>query len=597
MYNKPYILGFGMIEVVVALGIFAVVGVTGITMVTHSFSVNRLGDEQTIATNLATQGLEITRGIRSQGWGILGAGSYGLQKNAGIWSFSPSPETWDKYTRTIVVSNGQRDGSGNIVDSGGSVDSDLKKITSTVTFNTSPTRHNSVVLVDYLTNYSKNIPTNSGEGIVVYGDTTTTPKWRYYTNSTDLFSSEANTIANESAFNIIVKTSPLKSEAIAAYTSSAGTLHVLCYNGSSWSEDWSVSAGGTGTTRRFDVTYENTTGKAMVVYSTNSANTNELAYRTKPNSSNCGNIGWTAAINLDPVRTSGIVQWVKLASDNRTSSNILGLIWADSASDLSAMLWNGSSWVNEPTAVTEASLEVVTVAQDVEDFDLQFESVSGNLMLIWSNSGGGNSVRYRRCTGGTATCTWGAVTTPPTFADDATNLTLAADPGSNNMVFASIGNNQSDLQIGYWNGTTSAWTNTANVDTSCTTPVAGRQKIAAGFLRSGATVRSVVMYDDQGAGNIGWYVGNAGVFTLQTDFVPTPTFANNQGYYQFDIDPKNSDRGIFIVADNSNDLFGKRLVMNATPTFSWSNSDSSTALELNLSQVISSPYNFAYWRN
>lgn len=600
MSLNHYKLGFGIIEVVVALGLFAIVGVTGVTMVTHSFSLNRLGDEQSIATNLSTQGLEIVRSIRSQNWSSLAAGTYGLNKTASVWSLSPSPETWNKYTRTITITDGQRDVSGNIVDSGGTVDPDLKKVVSTVTFNTSPTRNNSVTLIDYLTNFSKNVPSNSGEAILVYGDTTTTPKWRYYTNSTDIFGTETNTIAGEAARNIVIKTSPLKSEAIAAYTSAAGTLHVLCYNGSSWSEDWSVSVGGTGTTRRFDLAYENTSGKAVVVYSTNAATTNELAYRTKPNSSSCGSVGWSGTTNLSSARTNGIVQWIKMAADHRSGSNTLGMLWADSASDLSAMLWNGSTWVNEPSAVTEASLEIVTVAQDVDDFALQFESLSGNLMVIWSNSVGTasvNGLRYRRCTGGTATCTWSAVATPGTAAgDDATNLDLTANPLSNEMIVASIGNAGSDLQSAYWSG--SAWTFRVNLDNASGTPLAGTEVVATGWLTNGATTRYVIIYLDSSGNGISWYIANgAGVPTKQTDFTTTPNIGYPKKWLDIKMDPKNSDRLMFLASDTNSDLFAKRLVMTATPTFTWTNSDSGTAIEPNLSQSIVMPYNFAYWRN
>jgi hypothetical protein len=46
---------------------------------------------------------------------------------------------------------------------------------------------------------------------------------------------------------------------------------------------------------------------------------------------------------------------------------------------------------------------------------------------------------------------------------------------------------------------------------------------------------------------------------------------------------------MFIVSDNDNDLFAKRLTMTATPTFAWSNSDG-TALETTLPQKINYPF-------
>ncbi len=434
-------------------------------------------------------------------------------------------------------------------------------------------------------------------GLVVYGNGTTTPQYRMYNNGTSLFAAPLPTVAGGNGASFVLRTSPTKREAVAGYVTGAGVLQILCFDGTTWTNEWSTTVGGTAATRRFDIAYETTTGNVMVLYSRNVTTTNELGYRRKTGSSGCGAANWTTETTLDPVRTSGVVHWVKIASDRRASSNLLTAIWADANADLSAMTWSGTAWGNEPTAVTEASLEIVAVAQDVEDFDVEYESVSGDVMVVWANaagSSGTNGVRYRTCNGGVAACTWGAVTTPPTFRDDATNLDISANPSSDEIVFASIGNAGSNMQIGYWNG--SAWTNTARTDTSCTTPYAGSKKVATGWLQSGATTRSIVVYDDQGAGNVGWFVGNGSTFTKQTDFTPTPSFANNQGTYEIQMDPLNANQLIFMVSDSANDLFAEKLTMTATPAFTWTNADGGVALETALPQTFNAPFSFSFWK-
>jgi hypothetical protein len=161
------------------------------------------------------------------------------------------------------------------------------------------------------------------------------------------------------------------------------------------------------------------------------------------------------------------------------------------------------------------------------------------------------------------------------------------------MVFASIGNAGSDLQIGYWSGT--AWTDTANADTSCNTLVAGSAQVSTGWLISGATTRSIVVYGDQGSNNVDWYVGSAGVFTKQTDatILPPPTNPNRSISIIQSI--KNPDQLMYTFVDNVNSLYSKRLVMTSTPTFTWTNSDGS-ALSTTLPQTINNPFSFAYWR-
>lgn len=586
--------GFGLIEIIVAVGIFATVAVTGLTTILHSFSINRLGEEQTIAQNYASQGLEAVRSLRKQGWSNLVNGTYGLSSAGGSWVFSGSSDSLGKLTRTVTVSTGNRDISGNIAEVGTS-DQDLKKVTSTVTWNFGPTRNNSVVLTEYLTNYAKAIMT-AGDGILSYSTGTTAPSWRNYSNASDNFGTLMGMPVGANARNWATAVAANKTELIAGYTDNAGTLRIFCFDGNTWTSEWSAAVGGTGTTRRFDIAYENNSGKAMVVYSTNTGTTNELAYRTK--TGGCGVGNWSAVTNLDPVRTSGIVHWVKLAEDRRSGQNTLAMIWADASSDLSTLMWNGTNWVNEPAAVTEASLEIVATPQDIEDFDVEFESLTGNVMIVWANSAGANGtngVRYRRCTGGTASCTWGAVTTPPTFSDDATSLDLAANPASDQMVFASIGNAANDLQYGYWSGST--WTNVANADTSCNTPAAGTQKVAVGWLVSGVTTRSLIVYDDQGSGNVNWSVGNAGSFAIQTDWMPTVQMGNNQGTLKLVMDPKNPDRALLLVVDTLNELWVKRIVMSAVPAFTWTNTDGGAFITNTLPQNTGSPIGFNYWRN
>lgn len=567
-----------MAEILVSVAVFGlVVASVSAALVTLARHQKSAGLKER-AVFLAEEGIEAVRNIRDAGFSNLTDGTYGLVQSGGQWTFSGSQDTVGQFTRQTVIST---------------VNADQKQIVVNVTWPQGALSRN-VSVANYLTNWQLATAAASG-GLLIYGDTTIAPKYRNYDTAANTFSSENITASSSIGQSFIIRASPTKTEAIAGFVTSAGNLNIFCYDGSNWSQEWSLNVGGNSSTRRFDIAYETTTGDAMVLYSTNTATTNELAYRTKPGSSGCGAGSWASAANLNPVRTSGIVHWVKMAWDKRGGQNLITAIWADANSDLSAMVWSGSAWGNEPAAVTEASLEIIATPQDVEDFDVEYESLSGDVMVVWANSAGSNGtngVRYRTCTGGTSACTWNAVTTPPTFSDDATNLDLAANPNTDQMVFASIGNAGRDLQLGYWSG--SAWTNTANADTSCNIPAAGTKMVAAGWLVSGGTTRSVVRYADQGSTAIDWYTGNLGVFSKQKDFVPSPA-VSNPNYFEMQMDPQNKDQLMLVTSGGANQLIAKRLVMTAAPVFTWTNADGAV-LEATLPQTINSPFAFTFWR-
>lgn len=435
----------------------------------------------------------------------------------------------------------------------------------------------------------------NGDGKIFYSiSANTTPRTRDYISSTNSFNAAVTTVAGGTALQSVVKASPVQDEFIAGYVNSAGTLQVMCYNGVTWTNEWSVSVGGTGTTRRFDISYETNSGDVVVLYSTNTGTTNELAYRTKPGASTCGAANWSAATNLDPIRTSGIVHWVKMAWDRRSTSNLITAIWADANADLSAMQWSGSAWGNEPASAIETALEIVSVAQDVESFDVEYESVSGDVMIVHGSGGtnGTNGAYYSTCVGGTSTCTWTLRTAMPSILDDATHIDISANPDADQILFGAMGNAGSDLSRGVWSG--SAWTNTANADAAASTPGAGTRYVATGWLISGANTRGVLVYYDANSTNIGWFTLSGTTWTTQTDWTPSPVF-NAQRYYSIEMDPFNKDRFVFMVNDSALDIHAKRLILSGT-TFTWSNTTGGGPIEANTASATYKTYDFAYNR-
>lgn len=154
--------GFSVIEVILAAALFMILATGSVAVILQGLDSNRLGEEQTVANQYASEGIEAARSIKNQAFtSLVNSVGTGIIQGGGVWTFSGSNNVLSsKYTRVLTVADVQRDGSGNIVASGGTLDPLTKKITSTVSWNFTPTRSNSVVLTSYLANWKKAIVGN-----------------------------------------------------------------------------------------------------------------------------------------------------------------------------------------------------------------------------------------------------------------------------------------------------------------------------------------------------------------------------------------------------------------------------------------------------
>ena len=129
--------GFSVIEVLLAAALFAIFSTGIIGVVLQGFDANRLGSEQTIANQYASEGIEAARSIKNQTYtNLVNSAGSGIGRNgSGVWAFAGANNVLSKYTRVLTVADVQRDLSGNIVSSGGTTDPNTKKVTSTVSWN------------------------------------------------------------------------------------------------------------------------------------------------------------------------------------------------------------------------------------------------------------------------------------------------------------------------------------------------------------------------------------------------------------------------------------------------------------------------------
>jgi len=100
--------GQSFIELLVAIGIFAMISSTVVVMVLDSYLNDRQGKERSQATVLAQEGMEAARSIRDNFWIDLTNGTHGLDSSSGYWKFSSSPKNIGKFTQSITIEDVRR---------------------------------------------------------------------------------------------------------------------------------------------------------------------------------------------------------------------------------------------------------------------------------------------------------------------------------------------------------------------------------------------------------------------------------------------------------------------------------------------------------
>jgi Tfp pilus assembly protein PilV len=371
--------GFSVIEVILAVTLFMFLATGVILAVLQGLDSNRLGEEQTVASQYASEGIEAVRSIKNQNFAnLVNSTGTGIQRVSNVWTFSGANNILNsKYTRVIQVDEVRRDCSTNsIVTSGGVIDPMTKKITSTVSWNFTPTRSNSVQLVSYLTDWKKSVD-NIGEfpPMMAYSKSTTTPFIRTWDGSSWSAESQAR-VAGGSINYLVLKRAKTRNEAILATVGSNGFLYVQVWNGRCWTATVLAGLGSeAGQFRSVDIEYEKNTDRAIVTYLGTQNGVNPT-YRIWDGSS------WSAPVEITSPPTTGAVRWIEMAQNPLSASNEIAMIMSDANLETYGMIWNGTSW---DTMGVSSSWDTTTSVTPRKIVDVAYEQNSGRAMFIWSD--------------------------------------------------------------------------------------------------------------------------------------------------------------------------------------------------------------------
>jgi hypothetical protein len=127
--------GQALVELLVAMGIAALMLPAMATAMVASRGGRAQQAQRLQATTLLREANEAVRSVREKSWAQFAVnGTYHPTISGSAWAFTSGSEVVNGFTRQIVVADTQRNASGAIVASGGTVDSSTKKITVTVSW-------------------------------------------------------------------------------------------------------------------------------------------------------------------------------------------------------------------------------------------------------------------------------------------------------------------------------------------------------------------------------------------------------------------------------------------------------------------------------
>lgn len=270
-----------------------------------------------------------------------------------------------------------------------------------------------------------------GTGIAFSNSGSSVPQTSTWNGSTWSGAASLPSIGGE-AYWVVYHGCPARGESAVAALDAGNDINLTIHNGISWGAVTEVTtdAGGNGT-RPFDLAYEQASGDLLFVYWDNPSL--KLYYRTW----NGTTLSAAAQLTLPD---SNAIRYVRCVP--KPGANEIIVLALSSAQDLHAAVWNGSSFGAVST------LETNTSTATMECFQCEYESLTGEALLVYAVSGS-NQPRYRIWNG-----SWSSAALAPSIGGVANWIRLAADPKSNSILMGAL-DSSNDINVNVWNG--SAW--------------------------------------------------------------------------------------------------------------------------------------------
>ena len=151
-FNKN-IRGFTLIELILAITIFVIIA-SGVAVPIIGNHLNSMENQKNVQANaVLTETWEAVRSIRNRSWANMTNQTHGLRNTSGYWEFYGRNDKNNGFTRSIIVKSAFRDGNGDLVQEGGTVDPDTKWVKVQISWEPTPYSVRMLEAESLLTNY------------------------------------------------------------------------------------------------------------------------------------------------------------------------------------------------------------------------------------------------------------------------------------------------------------------------------------------------------------------------------------------------------------------------------------------------------------
>lgn len=395
-------------------------------------------------------------------------------------------------------------------------------------------------------------------------------------------------VSGVSAKFISIKASPTKKEFVMGIQDTGGTLRVYhSSDGQSWSYDWAVTVGD-GNVARFDIAYEDSSGRAMVVYRGRiSSGRTTFYYRIWNGSS------WTAQSEMRStlgIYTGNIVG-VSMAS--RPDSNQIGLVYLDDRYYAVGVFWSGTAWSFAPSAITTNSSRYNGFTGNFPPLinaSVEFESQSGDMLIV----AGQNSNEHMHYITRSSAGVWSSVQIYNNLSGYGDYSKLRASPTTDEIALTSCMMEPSSskylCEFSMWNG--DSFTGLAT-DQESGQIRDGDIPTDIFWVTKDADRAAVAVYDNDTTDGLDWYMStNGGSFVEQTPYSGTPVIDNHEGQIVSSGVIGDPSKAYIVISDENNNVYLKRASFDGT-NVEWSSTVTEDTPEVTQGSYPVSSSNFA----